>query len=92
MCSPSNIAGTFALAASSKTLGIVFAVAKKRGDPMSWSKRALYSAKVLPSYVWQRLSRRSLSGPVHLIFALVDHFEPYIDPLGGMARVSPTSI
>jgi|ERR1019366_3787428 hypothetical protein len=56
-------------------------------DPMNWSKKALYSAKVLPSFVWQRLSRRSLSGPVHLIFALVDHFEPYISSLGGMARV-----
>jgi len=54
---------------------------------MRWSKGALYTAKVLPSYVWQRLSHRSLSGPVHLIFALVDHFEPYIDPLGGMGRV-----
>ncbi len=55
---------------------------------MNWSKRALYSAKVLPSFVWQRLSRRSFSGGgVHLIFALADHFEPYMSPLGGMARV-----
>ena len=54
---------------------------------MNWSKTALYSAKVLQSFVWQRLSRRSLSGPVHLIFALVDHFEPYMGQLGGMARV-----
>src|SRR5437660_10214558 len=56
-------------------------------DTMNWSKKASYSAKLLPSFVWQRLSRRSLSGPVHLIFALVDHFEPYISALGGMARV-----
>jgi hypothetical protein len=54
---------------------------------MNWSQMALYSAKVLPSFVWQRLSRRSSSGPVHLIFALVDHFEPYVSPLGGIARV-----
>jgi|SRR5271165_734323 len=55
---------------------------------MSWKKQASYAAKFLPSYIWQRLSRRAPSGPVHLIFALADHFEPAIDPHGGMARVA----
>jgi len=55
---------------------------------MSWKKPALYAAKVVPSFVWQRLSRRGPFERVHLIFALADHFEPYIGALGGMARVT----
>ncbi len=55
---------------------------------MSWKKKATYAANFLPSYAWQRLSRPIPAGPVHLIFALADHFEPAIDPHDGMARVS----
>lgn len=45
-----------------------------------WEK-ALHSLKWLPTFFWQRL-RRSTSSPrpVHLIFALADHFEPSIVP------------
>ena len=32
----------------------------------------------LPSYVWQRLTRPTPRGVVHLIFVLADHFEPSI--------------
>jgi hypothetical protein len=60
---------------------------KQRDHGMSASKTT-YAAKILPSYIWQRLSRRVPSGPVHLIFALADHFEPAIDPRDGQARVS----
>jgi hypothetical protein len=55
---------------------------------MSWKAKATYAAKFLPSYAWQRLSRTIPTGPVHLIFALADHFEPAIVPNDGMARVS----
>jgi hypothetical protein len=57
---------------------------------MRWKRRALYAAKFLPSYAWQQLSRRAPSGPVHLIFMLADHFEPYIDPSGGWVPVART--
>jgi hypothetical protein len=40
----------------------------------------------IPSYAWQRLTRRKPRGPVHLIFALADHFEPAIIPGDGRAR------
>jgi hypothetical protein len=39
----------------------------------------------LPSYVAQAITRRPPTGNVHLIFALADHFEPAIMPLGGVA-------
>jgi hypothetical protein len=55
---------------------------------MNWKANATYAAKFLPSYAWQRLSRTIPTGPVHLIFALADHFEPAIVPDDGMARVS----
>jgi hypothetical protein len=55
---------------------------------MSWKAKATYAAKFLPSYAWQRLSRSVPTGPVHLIFALADHFEPAIVPGDGMARAS----
>jgi hypothetical protein len=35
----------------------------------------------LPAYVWQRVAGdRPADGPVHLVFALADHFEPAIVP------------
>jgi len=43
----------------------------------------------LPGYLWQRVTRHTLSdGPVHLIIALADHFEPaYVPyPPGGYAE------
>src|SRR5215470_18004363 len=35
-----------------------------------------YAAKCLPSYAWQRMTRRPAHGTVHLIIAIADHFEP----------------
>jgi SAM-dependent methyltransferase len=40
----------------------------------------------LPSYAWQRATRRASTGPVHLIIALADHFEPAITPNHGSLR------
>lgn len=40
----------------------------------------------LPSYAWQRLTRRGPRGAVHLMVALADHFEPAIVPENGRAR------
>jgi hypothetical protein len=40
----------------------------------------------LPSYIWQTLSRRVPRGPVHLVLAIADHFEPAIIPENGRAR------
>jgi hypothetical protein len=45
-----------------------------------WQKTR-YSLKWLPATLWQRLRRPAPSAhPVHLIFALADHFEPSILP------------
>ncbi len=40
----------------------------------------------LPSFAWQRLTRRVPQGRVHLIFTLADHFEPSYLPGRGAAR------
>jgi hypothetical protein len=53
---------------------------------MGLSKRLSYGARWLPAYAWQRLRRRAPGAPVHLIFALADHFEPAIVPKDGRAR------
>ena len=45
-----------------------------------------YGLRVLPGYMWQRLTRPKPEAPVHLIFALADHFEPSIVPENGLAR------
>lgn len=55
---------------------------------MSLGAKAVYASKLLPSYFWQRLARPTVRGPVHLMIALADHFEPAIDPRDGNARVS----
>jgi hypothetical protein len=47
-----------------------------------------YAARVAPSFLWHYVSRRMPSGPVHLILALADHFEPAIVPEDGQARAS----
>jgi hypothetical protein len=49
-------------------------------------RRISYALRWLPSYLWQALTRRSPRGPVHLVFALADHFEPSIVPEDGRAR------
>ncbi len=54
---------------------------------MGLKKKLAYSGKVLPAATWSGL-RSATSGPVHLVVALADHFEPAIDPAGGPKRVS----
>jgi hypothetical protein len=45
--------------------------------PETWLKRRLlYACKCLPPYFWQRMTRPSPKGRVHLIIAVADHFEP----------------
>jgi hypothetical protein len=53
---------------------------------MALSRKLSRGARWLPGYAWQRLTRSSPAGPVHLIFALADHFEPAIVPADGSAR------
>ena len=48
--------------------------------------RKLSYGRWLPSYAWQRITRSSPRGKLHLIFALADHFEPAIVPGDGQAR------
>ena len=45
-----------------------------------------YASKAIPPATWQALSR-PVRGPVHVILALADHFEPAIDPTDGQKRV-----
>jgi hypothetical protein len=45
-----------------------------------------YAGRVLPSYAWQWLTRRTPPGPVHLIIALANHFEPSIVPEDGSSH------
>jgi len=54
---------------------------------MNFSKNIVYAAKVFPGATLRGLAR-PMTGPVHLIFAVADHFEPAIDPEGGQKRVS----
>src|ERR1700722_20862414 len=42
----------------------------------------------LPSYAWQRLTRPTPRGTVHLMVALADHFEPAIVPENGRSRAA----
>ena len=53
---------------------------------MGLEKQIAYAKKVLPSAT-RRALKSSVRGPVHLIFALADHFEPAIDPEDGQKRV-----
>jgi len=48
-----------------------------------------YAAKCLPTYAWQRLTRHRQDGPVHLILALADHFEPSTIPGHDMGYAPP---
>ncbi len=52
---------------------------------MSIEDKIVYARKVVPSATWRALNS-SARGPVHLIFALADHFEPAIDPEDGQKR------
>lgn len=54
---------------------------------MSLGKKIAYARKVLPGASWQALSSPP-RGPVHLIFAMADHFEPAIHPEDGQKRVA----
>ena len=49
-------------------------------------QKVSYGCRVLPGYFWQRLKRRVPRGPVHLMIAMADHFEPSIIPEDGMLR------
>jgi hypothetical protein len=53
---------------------------------MGLKKQFAYARKVFPSATWRAL-KSPVRGPVHLIFALADHFEPAIDPEDGQKRV-----
>jgi hypothetical protein len=53
---------------------------------MGFKKKLPYARKVLPTITRHGL-RSSASGPVHLILALADHFEPAFDPTSGYKRV-----
>ena len=53
---------------------------------MALKKQIDYARKILPSATWRALTS-PVRGPVHLIFALADHFEPAIDPEDGQKRV-----
>src|ERR1035438_4298488 len=53
---------------------------------MSLANKLAYAKKVLPGATWRGI-RPSVSGPVHLIFTLADHFEPAIDITDGYKRV-----
>jgi hypothetical protein len=44
--------------------------------------------KWLPAYAWQRFTRSTPAGKVHLIFTLADHFEPSFVPGDGRAHAS----
>jgi hypothetical protein len=53
---------------------------------MSLRKKFAYGKKVLPGSTWRAL-RAPARGPVHLIMAVADHFEPAIVPEDGQKRV-----
>jgi hypothetical protein len=56
-------------------------------DAPAWRK-LLDNAHWLPAYAWQRLRRAPAGGPVHLVIAVADHFEPSIEP-GAPERYAP---
>jgi hypothetical protein len=52
---------------------------------MRLKNQLAYARKILPSATWRAL-RSPVRGPVHLILALADHFEPSIVPEDGQKR------
>jgi hypothetical protein len=53
---------------------------------MNIGRKFAYARKVLPAAIGRGLGS-SANDPVHIIFALADHFEPAIDPTSGYKRV-----
>ncbi len=53
---------------------------------MSLPRKIAYSSKVLPGAMWRALGPLP-RGPVHLVIAMANHFEPAIDPESGQKRV-----
>src|ERR1035441_3960321 len=53
---------------------------------MRLGKQIAYARKILPSATWRAL-KSPARGPVHLILALADHFEPSVDPEDGQKFV-----
>jgi hypothetical protein len=53
---------------------------------MGLENKIAYARKVVPSATWRAL-KSPVPNPVHVIFALADHFEPAIDPTDGQKRV-----
>src|SRR5204863_10064562 len=53
---------------------------------MTLSNNIAYARKVLPAATSRALGS-PVGGPVHLILAVADHFEPSIDPEDGQKRV-----
>jgi hypothetical protein len=49
--------------------------AKKRGGS-KLMRKLKYVSRCFPTYAWQRLTRPTPAGKVHLVIALADHFEP----------------
>ncbi|MGA2236554.1 MAG: hypothetical protein ABSG23_13865 [Terriglobales bacterium] len=49
---------------------------------MRLKKQLAYARRILPATTWRALNP-PVRGPVHLILALADHFEPSIDPEDG---------
>jgi hypothetical protein len=53
---------------------------------MGLRKKLVYAGKVLPGATWRALGTAP-HGPVHLLIAMADHFEPSIDPEDGRKHV-----
>ena len=51
-------------------------------------RRLKYASRCLPAYAWQRLTRRTPAGKVHLVITLADHFEPSSLPGEGAGYAS----
>lgn len=68
-----------------QTMRPVMTMPLRRND-FSTAKKTRRSMRWLPSYFWQKLTRRAHAGRTHLIIALADHFEPAIVPHDGVAR------
>jgi hypothetical protein len=54
-------------------------------------RRLTYACKTLPPYLYQRVTRREPTGPVHLIISIANHFEPSSIP-GDFAGYAPREI
>ncbi len=54
-------------------------------------RRLKYVAKCLPTYAWQRLTRPTPAGKIHLVIAIADHFEPSSLP-GEGAEFAPRGV